>query len=213
MCPAYLPPRLCAHERVCVYSETPLKVDFQLIPFNLLLPTPWLFYFLSNFQCCGIAASCPASCCFVFFLFLSLSSNFFIFFWFAWSISGPHSVKLQPAQLSRIGWRRYPFRDVNKSVTSLTAQFISSRSNLPVHAECFDDAASVCVCVCAQQKRERGGERSVRKMCQLALWRFGCDYRREMLSEDRAACVRGLTVSNCSIADSVTSSLAVFADY
>ena len=34
-----------------------------------------------------------------------------------------------------------------------------------------------------------------------------------MLSEDRAACVRGLTVSNCSIADSVTSSLAVFADY
>lgn len=65
--------------------------------------------------------------------------------------------------------------------------------------------------MCAAKDREGGP--SVREMCQLALWRFGCDYRREMLSEDRSACVRGLTVSNCSIARSVSSSLEVFTGY
>ena len=89
-----------------------------------------------------------------------------------WSCAGPISRpgrrEAPPARFSTIGWRRYPFLDVNKSVTCLTAQFISSRSNLPVHAGCFDAAATVCVCVL-------GG---VGEMCQLALW---YDYRREML--------------------------------
>lgn len=57
----------------------------------------------------------------------------------------------------------------------MTAQFISSCSNLPVHAECFDAAASVCAA------KERKGE-VLRKCVSLLFAGLGVI---------TAACVRG----------------------
>lgn len=134
---------------------TLLKVDFPTNTLQLISPHLLATLFPLKFSAlqCNSTPSCPMP-------FPGYFSIFFLSLLFPDPL-GPLWRKALPAQLSRIGWKRYPFLDVNKSVTSLTAQFISSRSNLPVHAEWFDEAARVCVCL---------GD--VRKVCQLALWRL-----------------------------------------
>lgn len=137
---------------LCVCSMTLLKVDFPTNTLQLIsphLPATLFPLKFSALQCNSTLSGPHAVSWILLHFFLSLLFP---------DPLGPLWLKALPAQLSGIGRKRYPFLDVNKSVTSLTAQFISSRSNLPVHAECFGEAASVCACVCVCSKEGMSGK-------------------------------------------------------